>query len=302
MKKVLLATTALVLSAGFAAAEVKVDGSANVGLKYNEGGLSYAGKKAAGYYEIDMNVTGTMESDSGLTFGAQIQLDSQYGSSNAVTVEGTGLPADLKAYIANDQNFDANVFISGAFGTIKVGESNWVASDDFGINDIGFDGIGVDDVAETSMYANSDDSVNDLRWDYSVGAFSTVVSLDTISEDYGLSVGYDTGVFGAYLAYDYDNETDADATSLLLTGSFGAFSGQLYYATADATDDSYGIYGAYKTGPWTFEAAVADADMATDASYGIGAKYDLGGGATLAGGIGSVEGDTAADFGVTFKF
>jgi len=287
MKKVLLATTALVLSAGFAAAEVKVNGSANVGLKYNEGNLGYTTargntKKAAGWYEIDMNVTGTMESDSGLTFGAQIQLDSDYSSL--------------------DQNYDANVFISGAFGTIKVGESNWVASDDFGINDIGFDGIGVDDTAEIAMYANSSDSVNDLRWDYSVGAFSTVVSLDTVTEDYGLSVGYDNGTFGGYLAYDYDNETDMDSTSVLLTGSFGAFSGQLYYADADAYDSSYGVYGAYKTGPWTFEAAVSDADMATDASYGIGAKYDLGGGATLAGGIGSVEGDTAADFGVTFKF
>ena len=281
MKKVLLATTALVLSAGFAAAEVKVDGSANMGLKYNEGNLGYAGQKTAAWFEIDMNVTGTMESDSGLTFGAQIQLDSQYGG---------------------DQDYDANVFMSGAFGTLKAGNSNWVAADDFGINDIGFDGIGVDDTAEIAMYANNADSVNDLRWDYSVGAFSTVVSIDTIQDDYGLSVGYDNGTFGGYLAYDHDDQTDADSTSILLTGSFGAFSGQLYYADADAYDASYGIYGAYKTGPWTFEAAVADADMATDASYGIGAKYDLGGGATLAGGIGSVEGDTAADFGVTFKF
>ena len=117
MKKVLLATTALVLSAGFAAAEVKIDGSANFGLKYKENGLTDAagwagGKEAAGWYEIDMNVTGTMESDSGLTFGAQIQLDSDYASA------------------PDDQNYDANVFVSGAFGTIKVGESNSVPADD----------------------------------------------------------------------------------------------------------------------------------------------------------------------------
>lgn len=298
MKKVLLATTALVLSAGFAAAEVKLDGSANFGLKYNEAGLSYADdKEAAGWYEIDMNVTGTMESDSGLTFGAQIQLDSDYASL--------------------DQNYDANVFVSGAFGTIKVGESNWVASDDYGLTDIGFDGIGVDNTAEIAMYANDNDSVNDLRWDYTVGAVSMTASVDTISEDYGLAIGYNTGMVGIYVAYDRDEDggsyTPAGApaytldggkssTSVLLTGDFGAFSGQLYYATSDNYDDSYGVYGAYKTGPWTFEAAVADADLAADTSYGIGAKYDLGGGATLAGGIGSVEGDTAADFGVTFKF
>ena len=289
MKKVLLATTALVLSAGFAAAEVKIDGSANFGLKYKENGLTDAagwagGKEAAGWYEIDMNVTGTMESDSGLTFGAQIQLDSDYASA------------------PDDQNYDANVFVSGAFGTIKVGESNWVASDDYGLTDIGFDGIGVDDTAEISMYGNDADSINDLRWDYTVGAVSMTASIDTISEDYGLALGYDAGTFGGAIAFDHDEDTGFDSTSVLLTASFGAFSGELYYADGDQWNESYGIYGAYKTGPWTFEAAVADADAAADTSYGIGAKYDLGGGATLAGGIGSVEGDTAADFGVTFKF
>jgi len=286
MKKVLLATTALVLSAGFAAAEVKIDGSANFGLKYNEAGLGAwaAGKEAAGWYEIDMNVTGTMESDSGLTFGAQIQLDSDYANA------------------PDDQNYDANVFVSGAFGTIKVGESNWVPADDYGLTDIGFDGIGVDNTAEYSMYADEDDSTNDLRWDYTVGAVSMTASIDTISEDYGLALGYDAGTFGGAIAFDHDEETGFDSTSVLLTASFGAFSGEVYYADGDQNNESYGIYGAYKTGPWTFEAAVADADEAADTSYGIGAKYDLGGGATLAGGIGSVEGDTAADFGVTFKF
>ncbi|MDF2140432.1 porin [Paenirhodobacter sp. CAU 1674] len=294
MKKVLLATTALVLSAGFAAAEVKIDGSANFGLKYNEAGLGYADdKEAAGWYEIDMNVTGTMETDTGLTFGAQIQLDSNYGGGDWMTKDGKR---------SLDQNYDANVFVSGAFGTIKVGESNWVASDDYGLTDIGFDGIGVDDTAEISMYGHDEDSVNDLRWDYTVGAVSMTASIDTISEDYGLALGYDAGTFGGAIAFDHDEESGYDSTSVLLTASFGAFSGEVYYADGDQWNESYGIYGAYKTGPWTFEAAVADADEAADTSYGIGAKYDLGGGAVLAGGIGSVEGDTAADFGVTFRF
>jgi outer membrane protein OmpU len=194
------------------------------------------------------------------------------------------------------------VFVSGAFGTIKVGESNWVPADDYGLTDIGFDGIGVDNTAEISMYGNDADSVNDLRWDYTVGAVSMTASIDTISEDYGLALGYDAGTFGGAIAFDHDEDTGFDSTSVLLTASFGAFSGEVYYADGDQWNESYGVYGAYKTGPWTFEAAVADADAAADTSYGIGAKYDLGGGATVAGGIGSVEGDTAADFGVTFKF
>ena len=40
MKKILLTTTALVATAGFAMAEVSVSGSADMGLKYSDAGVN----------------------------------------------------------------------------------------------------------------------------------------------------------------------------------------------------------------------------------------------------------------------
>lgn len=300
MKKVLLATTALVLSAGFAAADVKISGSANMGLKYDEANLGYAGKKTAGWYEIDMDVIGTMETDTGLTFGARIQLDSNYGNLADSRTLGTvvdGIPGGALSFAAPDQEYGAQVFVSGAFGTFTIGQVDTIA-DDYGLTDIGFDGIGTDNIAENAAYTGTADA----RWDYTVGAVTLGVSLNTVSEDYGLGVAYDAGMFNAALTYDHDEVLNNDTTSLLLGGKFDAFYGEVYVTNNDVADTSWGVYGSYTTGALTIEASYADADNVADEAYGIGAKYALGGGANLAGGVGSVNGDTVADFGVTFSF
>ncbi|MDF1620365.1 porin [Pseudothioclava nitratireducens] len=283
MKKVLFATTALVFSAGIAAAEVTISGSANMGVKYNENGVSYAPtKKAAGWYEIDMDVVGTTETDSGLTFGADLDLDSDYASSLAA---------------AGNETLAAKVFVSGSFGTFSIGHLDPMA-DDYGLTDIGLDGIGIDNVAEASAY----DGSADARWDYSVGALTVGVSLHTIEEDFGLAAAYDFGTFGVAVTFDHDELSGNDSTAILLTGNVSGIKGELYYANDDVTGDSYGIYAAYTTGALTLEAAVADNDLAANTAYGVGAKYDLGG-ATLAGGVGRNELDeTVADLGVSFKF
>ncbi|MCE5973285.1 porin [Sinirhodobacter sp. WL0062] len=303
MKKVLLATTALVFSAGFAAAEVTISGSANMGFKYDEGDLAYAGKKAAGWYEIDMDVTGTMESDSGLTFGATIELDSDYASLAA----GQSL-ADLydcyldegfsdECAVGSNETLAGSVFVSGAFGTFTVGSVDPVA-DDIGLTDIGFDGIGTDNVAEMSAYSGSADA----RWDYTVGAVTLGASVNTISEDYGLLGAYDFGAGKVALSFDHDEAGDNDSVGLLVKGTVAGIAGELYVADDDTTGTSWGVYGAYTTGALTLEASYADYDDNEDEAYGIGAKYALGGGAKLAGGVGSVGGDTVADLGVTFSF
>lgn len=49
--------------------------------------------------------------------------------------------------------------------------------------------------------------------------------------------------------------------------------------------------------------AYGDTDIAGDkADFGIGVSYDLGGGATLGAGVGSINGKNKADLGVSFKF
>ncbi len=80
MKKLLIASTALVASAGFAAADVAVTGGASMGVKYN----SAAADTLTMHEEIDFNIVGSGTTDGGLTFGASLDVD-------ASTVDGNGV-------------------------------------------------------------------------------------------------------------------------------------------------------------------------------------------------------------------
>ena len=55
-------------------------------------------------------------------------------------------------------------------------------------------------------------------------------------------------------------------------------------------------------GATTITVAYSDSDVAADAAYGIGLAYDLGGGATLKGGVADISGTTKADLGVSMSF
>ena len=70
MKKVLFATTTLVATTGFAAADVTLSGLAQMGIQ--------GGENVDTTFVQDIDVTFTMsgETDNGLTFGAAIDLDS----------------------------------------------------------------------------------------------------------------------------------------------------------------------------------------------------------------------------------
>ena len=71
MKKVLLATTALALSAGVAYAEVSVSGNARMGLKYDKNASTTAIEK-----RMTIDMVGTTETSSGITFGAKLRIRS----------------------------------------------------------------------------------------------------------------------------------------------------------------------------------------------------------------------------------
>ncbi len=76
MKKILFATTALVATAGVAAAEVAVSGSAEIGVidgtRYE---FAPTDNGAEFWTDIEVVFTMTGEADNGLTFGAKIDLD-----------------------------------------------------------------------------------------------------------------------------------------------------------------------------------------------------------------------------------
>ena len=114
MKKVLFATTALVMTAGVAAAEVAVTGEGRVGLRYesdtgyvndrNEDGINDADSSWNVVNRIRVRFTMTGESQSGISFGAKLRSDqhANAGDNNSATA--------------------GEVWVSGAYGKLTVGD------------------------------------------------------------------------------------------------------------------------------------------------------------------------------------
>jgi outer membrane protein OmpU len=115
MKKLLLTTTALVLGAGVAAADVTLSGDGRFGLIYN-------GKDTAMSSRARVTFTLTGDTDGGLAFGGSFRADN---ASNAAAGRA------------------GNIFISGDFGKLAFGDVDTAAMNATGdLHGVGFSGVG----------------------------------------------------------------------------------------------------------------------------------------------------------------
>ncbi|WP_370393311.1 porin [Cognatishimia sp.] len=273
MKKVLFASTALVMVAGAAAADVTVSGSANMGLFYN-------GTTTVVKNEIDIDVAGSGSTDGGITFGASVDLDAE--SNNSAHTTGTGAS-------------DPEVFISYEGLTLTVGDIG-EASDQGGLADVGFDGIGIDDSAEIGAFGS-----HDVHVAYSFGDIAVAASIDSDSSNDDWGIGMSTSFDSVSVAVGFGSTAGANQTTATIGYSAGAFGANIFYVD-NGTNTGQGIDISYTSGDLTITAVFADNDGAgTQEAYGIGFAYDLGG-ATLAGGFGEAKGTSVADLGVSFSF
>ncbi len=315
MKKILLATTVLAFSAGYAAAEVSFAGQAKMGLKYD----GTQDEETTAHSEAVLYVAMSGETDTGLAFGATIDM----------IVENNG---DL----AND---DTTVFISGAFGKLSMGAVP-EADENGGIADTGWDDLNTDDVAENISGDELDDYLDgqsldhNVNYTYSADAFSVSISgkVDRDENDsYAIGGKYNFG--DAYVGLGYAKhdgllfsaattsvvgEAEAEVVTAVAGGTFDAFGIAAMYSDGTITDSigdldvsAFGLRGSYTMDALTLVAAYSDADMGDFAAdqtiYSIGAAYDLGGGAQIVGGVaqyelGDADKETIADFGITMSF
>jgi outer membrane protein OmpU len=284
MKKILLTTTALVATAGFAMAEVSVSGSADVGLKYTDSGVN----KTTVESDVDINFAMSGETDGGIAWTASGGLSNDTNSGN------TG---------ASTGSTDTGVVsISGDFGTIGVGDVASALSS-VGMGDIGYDGIGIDDEAEVSMVELN----SDVHWKYAMDGISLVLSTNTHNDNAAISAGWTSGAMTIAVAHQgagtIGGETNNAASVSTSVGGM-ALTVVMADSSTTATGSSQGmtlsLAPSDSFGTVTF--AMSDNHGATDASYGVGFSKGLGGGATLAGAYGTVDNVAKADLGISFSF
>jgi outer membrane protein OmpU len=318
MKNILIATTALVATAGIAHAEVAVSGSAAAGLKYN----SETTEKTWLFSKVNIAFDASGETDGGLQFG--------FNTNHIVENNGS---------VGND---DTTVYMSGAFGKLSFGavaEADEVA----GLSDIGWDGLDVDDVAEALVGDELGDLTgisqgHNVNYTYATGPVSfslstrlatsgSATAVDTYAA--GMKYSFGAGYVGlGYGDHDYNAAGTAKVVSLFGGVSMNNINVKAMYSDANFKDvagvktgaKAYGLNASYTMDALTLSmgASKANFDAATgladQSALGLGASYDLGGGATLAGGIARVKSpsdenqgsadirETRADFGVSFSF
>ncbi|WP_282182107.1 porin [Aliiroseovarius marinus] len=280
MKKILFASTALVASAGFAAAEISFSGEAGFGVVYND---TAANEWSPDYYTT-LSVSMTGETDGGLSFGADFDITMD----NGATAVG-----------------DTEVHVEGGFGKLTVGAVGSASDAKLGIGDIGYSGLGVDNVAEVLIDAA--DSGN-IMYSGSFGDFGVAMSYDMNgTEIFSIAATYTMGDYDLGVGYDdWGNLAAGSAFHIKAGGNFGDVAlDAVFSRSSDIDTTAYGLNAAYTMGAATISAAYSNVDVggASADAFGIGVSYDLGGGASVNAGIGeNAAGATVADLGIIMTF
>ena len=282
MKKLLIASTALVATAGMATADITLSGYAEIGM------VDY-GTAVGMEMHSDMDVTFKLSgaSDNGLTFGASIDLD------------------EVSSGIASTGGPHA-VHVSGGFGTLTMGDTDG-ALDKANAEVASLTAIADDHTAHSGYNGGAGlDSGDILRYDTTYNGFGISASLAqsdvAVANDviaYGITTTLGTVALSA--AYQDNNTQDITAVSAKSTVGGLGITANYSEATMGTTATSYehtGVGLAYTLNGVNLHAnyGVYDYDNGTNADgYGIAANYGLGGGATVMVGYGNgtAQGATA---------
>ena len=291
MKKVLFATTALVATAGVAAADVTFGGYGRFGVIYNDDeqtGVDSTDVTSRFRLQIDA----TAESDAGVTFGARVRIQQNEGQQG----------------MTNGARFFARS------GGLEVGVGNIFGAIEFmpGMYpiDIGLTGLGYDytayqfngDAYSSGGLGNSGD--NGVEVLYSAGDLSLHVSASDTDDRVAAHIAYTfSGWTFALGGQDSDNAGDTEF-AVSAGGSIGPVDLTIAYADNGTNGDVTVLAGRVDVGAATnVEFYVTDHENQPDTGFGVDFNHNMGGGTSLRGGIVKrVDGDTRADLGVRFNF
>jgi len=299
MKKVLLATTALVAFAGAASADVTLGGSARFGLQWNDAAPATMPSTTL-EKRVTINVDFSTETDSGLELGGRVRL-----RDNEADL-GTGASS-------------ANVYVKSGGFTLRVGNIHG-AFDDAATTysgNVGLNGNGFGEVVSKNFdgYQSSPAvlpavSNNGAEVIYTAGDFKGHLSYSHLNDAtvnanrIALVLGYTFGDWTAEIGIqEGDLPADADDIKMIgVNGSLGDFGVGFAYARNGASNDKYRVNASYTMGATKLVAYVADDDVMPDTLWGLGASYDLGGASLVGGYSHKGNGDNVASAGIKFKF
>lgn len=319
MKAALLLSSALTLVASAATAEITLSGSARMGLTYVDDGTESISRFSS---RVRIGFTASGETDAGLTFGASMRADQSGGNG---TIDSGG---DIDGSSTGTTNNDSTVYLEGGFGRLTMGDANGAA--DVLVGQVSGVGYGPNDALQELPLLGSHKTA--VYYENSTGPLTFGIgSGQLISGDRTYSIGakYAGDTWSVAIAWERDSFSDGfsiEARNQISLGgsvSFGptTVKARVTDSTLDDRDTAYALSVDYATGATTLTAFYArfgntlldftgpDLFFSEDTTHiGIGAEYDLGGGAKVAGGVVRQNNDDAeddqtfADVGLKFSF
>ncbi len=299
MKKVLFATTALVLSAGFASADIALSGYGRFGLSYNSGNDGSTSKTWM-EQRLRLNIKASTQTDGGIEFGAKarIQYDDGMDSAGVNPAQFYFSYEGAKVEVGNvdtaADNDTAGVFYATEMGLTATGYGD-ARSGVYGSYTI--DGITAEaSYIDPNQYGANGAGVKaekQLVLSYASGPIT--VAAGGILDGAGYQ---DNTLWYAGAIYEFTDQFKAGLTYIDEGKDEGVDLGK-----------TVSLYGTYTTGPVAVQAYVANAsgydvpDYEKNTVFGLGGSYDLGGGTSLLAAVHrNYDDNTYGDCGVKFKF
>lgn len=319
MKKALIASTALVLTAGVAAADVTISGYGRTGVIYYENDTPNLNETRI-QTRVRLNIDASTSTDQGVDFGARVRLQWDQGDD------------------ALESGSPAYVYVTSNGLTVSVGNVS-TAFDDAGLlyatelgsydRSVGGNSIGDFYAFESKSYGGQNDRVG-VAVSYSVDDLTVRASYIDPDQS-GLNetgAGFDEE-FGISVDYTWNERLELSAAAV--QSGLGWDGNDLYFVGAryavldnariglnyvdnggvEGTDlgNTIALYGDYTLadGLTNIEAYIANnsgdwASKETDNSFGIGVNYDLGGARLGASLQRDYDERVTADLGVRFDF
>ena len=275
MKKLLIATTALTLSAGFAAAEVKLGGYGYAGI-WNDGVDTVYDSR------IRLEFTGSTTTSAGTSFTAYVRMDTENFAVMGGGWSGTFL-ADLRSRITIKHD-NLTLALGNTNGAMRTLARHLTGG---GFNDWGIYFFS----NSASTHLDNGASANALVR-YDAGAFSVAASSDLAGFTQEIAVQYAANGFNVGAGIDTDGRWMVKALY-----SMGDLSMGIGHNSNGVTSANV----AYTMGDWDMGLGVQNAGGNTD--FGVDVGYSLGGGARLSASAGVAGGGgTLIGAGVMFSF
>jgi outer membrane protein OmpU len=285
MKKILIATTALVATAGVAAADVKLSGYARFGAQYNEGAATETTPVSRVRWQLDASTT----TDAGVGLNVRQRIQSEENGTNDTNGGRFGLTYGGLAVNVGNIN-----------GVIESTPNLYMRSNSAGV---GLEGNGFHSLATNNAGGS-------WGWTaYSSAGAGATDGVEVIYSANGLRLhAHDTDGSTAYgasyamgdvtVAAGYE-DLDAGGSITLITAGMNI--GEGWAAIAHGINESAAgvdvsktsLKGGYNVAPGTSVYGFVASEDAGDAS-GVGVSMDLGGGASFDAGYTN----TAASLGV----